>query len=155
MKTIISISVLLFLSSVFYSCKRVTEGRTIELNQIFDMKARKWYSCEIGEDSTFFFKITKVDDRQTYGKLCSQSTGGSITVYFKGSLNGVENDFELITRGCPGEPVALISNPLLPFQDVSKQVKLKLLKVYPLSSREDKKPSRLGLYDFKMVMYKP
>jgi hypothetical protein len=155
MKTIISISILLFLSSVFYSCKRVTEERTIELNQIFDMKARKWYKCEIGQDSTFFFKITKVEDNQAYGSACETSWGGSIVVYFKGSLNGVENDFELITNGCPGEPVALISNPLLPFQDVSKQVKLKLLKVYPLSSREDKKPSRLGLYDFKMVMFKP
>jgi hypothetical protein len=155
MKSLVYISITLLFAVIFNSCKRVTEQRTIELNQIFDMKARKWYKCEIGQDSTFYFKITKVEDNQAYGSACETSWGGSIVVYFKGSLNGVENDFELITNGCSGEFITPIENPLLPFQDVSKQVKLKLLKVYPLSSREDKKPSRLGLYDFKMVMYKP
>ncbi|MBU3659837.1 MAG: hypothetical protein FGM14_08215 [Flavobacteriales bacterium] len=154
MKTIISISFLLFLSSVFYSCKRVTEKRTVELNQIFDMKARKWYSCKIGQDSTFFFKITKVDDNQDYGKICSQSTGGTIIVYFKGSLNGVEKDFELIGRGCSGEFITPMENPLLPNQDISQQVKLKLLKVYPISDSQDAKPFTLGRYDFKIVFYK-
>ena len=118
------------------------------------MKARKWYSCEIGEDSTFFFKITKVDDNQQYGKICSQGWGGEIIVYLKGSLNGEEKEFELITRGCSGQFFPPMENPLIPFQDVSNPVKLKLLKVYPISNNQDSKPLTLGGYDFKMVFYK-
>lgn len=148
------ISVLLFLTGVIYSCKHVTEKRIIELNQIVEMKARKWYSCEIGQDSTFYFKITKVDDNQDYGKECMQGWGGEIIVYFTSSLNGVEKDFELITRGCSGEIITPISNSLHPSQDVSNLVKLKLLKVYPLSSTQEEKPNRLGLYNFKIVLYK-
>lgn len=155
MKSIIYLTIALLFSVVMNSCKRVTEERTIELNQIFDMKAKKWYKCEIGQDSTFLIKIMKVEDKQGYGKQCMAGWGGTIKVYFKTSMKGVENDFELTTSGCSGEPILPIENPNLPNQNISNQVKIKLMKVYPLSSREDKKPSRLSLYDFKIVFYKP
>jgi hypothetical protein len=153
MKTIISISILLFLSSVFYSCKRVTEERTIELNQIFDMKAKKWYKCEIGQDSTFYFKITKVEDYQAYGSACETSWGGSIKVYFVSKLNGEEAEFSLSYLGCSGSYVPNPNNPNLPYHNVTSKIKFAYMKTFPFSETE-KKPSRLGLYDFRMILLK-
>lgn len=153
MKSIIYLIIALLFSVVMNSCKRVTEERTIELNQIFDMKAKKWYKCEIGQDSTFYFKIIKVEDYQAYGSGCETSSGGSIKVHFISNLNGNEQEFALSYPGCSGSYVPNPNNPNLPYYSVTNKIKFTYMKTFPFSETE-KKPSRLGLYHFRMILLK-
>ncbi len=154
MKKIIYLSIALFLGVFVNSCKHVTEERTVELNQIFDMKAKKWYKCEIGQDSTLYFKIVKILDYQAYGSVCDVTMGGPINVYFVSELNGEEAEFSLSFPGCTGSYVPDPNNPNLPFHNVTNKIKFIFMKTYPISDSQSKKPSRLGLYDFKMILLK-
>lgn len=154
MRNVIYISIILCISFVLNSCMRVTENRTIELNQIFDMKAKKWYKCEIGQDSTFFFRVLNVEDTRAYGSDCSFVFGTNIIVYFECKLNGQSKKFDLTMWGCESELPLTPESQIAPTFSDYVPIKVKMLKVYPISSKQDEKPKKIGLYDFKMVITK-
>ena len=146
MKTLIHLSIALFLGLILNSCKRITENKTIILNELTMIRADKTYKCKINEDSTLNVKVFEIDEHRAFGSICSQSTGGYAIMKVNYKINKEEKEDDVAFFGCDGDYVPIVSNPNLTYFDPYPNIRVVFVKLYPISNYSETKPEHLREY---------
>jgi hypothetical protein len=146
MKSLVYISITLLFAVFFSSCKRITENKTIILNELTMIRADKTYKCKINEDSTLNVKVFEIEDNRAYGSICSQSTGGYAVMKVGYKINREEKEDVVAFFGCDGDYVPIVSNPNLTYFDPYPNIRVVFVKLYPVSNYSETKPKKLREY---------